>query len=563
MLRQLLSGLGEPFPPWPAESEGVDADDAWISRGEAYALAVRLLRLQLRHGEQRIKSAVDKLLCHLASSAGINGWDKWLVATIWPEVNIQTMPANWIFSSMANDNPGFSPAQLLGAILTLAADQELSSAISGIRYLAIYNCLESGKIAILLRLTCDSFFANHSESFEISAAPAWLKEIDVHRKLATLLKASSILDCYEQYTDQGNAEMPQAVSKLFGSNLVFRDTPVQGKLSQSAACLKLEFAKMLVRTGKQTEGVHQIEQLVKTSNITPPPGTHKSSWQQLLINSALISAQDMPELLLIESKSLPRSGHHYLKDVLQVMNIRSFSYCEMYQEPGCCKVSPCNAEPFWNNARCQGRAHTRLVKSHDFQLSDPIYDPPLGVIRIVQIRQPYFLLPSWLELAQLDLNKTLLADHGINLGRIYLYHEKPLLDLAYKLIDESGITMGPGRACDWIKEKTNYITHFSQKWFPLCKPILELSNCQSGTFLLRYEDLGRVPRLLFRTSKCQPDPKNKFPTLPEFTPRTSPIIERRSKRISSLLNAVDSAISASAAHILLQWSNWDNLTGYG
>lgn len=562
LLLYLLSDLGVPPPPWPVEAEDFDVDSAWIPQAEAYALGVRLLRLQLRHGEENIKIAVDRLLRHLVASAGINGWDKWLIATIWPEVNMQVIPANWIFLSMANENLRFSPSQFLGAIITLAADQELATAMSGIRCLSVNHRLERDKIAILLRLAFESYFASYSFKYLVTLnATVWLKELGAHKTLAALLKALAELSCDEKRGSLRDVEWSQLTSKIFDSNLFFTDAIIEGGLSASAACLGLEIAEMLVRSGKQTEGLQQIEQLVKASNIVPPPGAQKSSWQQLFINSALNSTRSNHDLLLIESKSLPRSGHHYLKSVLQAIGMSGFSYCEMYQEPGCCKVFPCNAEPFWNDARCEEKGHLRMVKSHDFQLSDPVYDPPPGVIRIVQVRQPCYLLSSWLELAQLDLNKALLANHGVNTGRIYLYHEKPLLDLAYKLIDDCGITMSPHDACAWIQEKTKYITQFSQKWFPLCKPVRELPASQSGTFLLRYEDLGLAPRLLSRLSTSQPDSKCRCTGIPEFTPRSSPITARRSKRVSRLLCEVDSVISESESVILRQWTRWDNLIG--
>ena len=79
--------------------------------------------------------------------------------------------------------------------------------------------------------------------------------------------------------------------------------------------------------------------------------------------------------------SMPRSGHHLLEMILKNTLGDKFSYCEFY-EKSCCKSIP-----------CQSQASKELVgnklflqKSHDFDLSDPIWIP--GTFRVVQYRSP-------------------------------------------------------------------------------------------------------------------------------------------------------------------------------
>lgn len=168
-----------------------------------------------------------------------------------------------------------------------------------------------------------------------------------------------------------------------------------------------------------------------------PQGVHQNIWTELLLNGCPARDQRLPCWWLVESRSLPRSGHHFLKKVLQHAWGGDFSYCEGYQEPGCCKASPCSVMAYWHFAREHRSAHLRLLKSHDFSLSDATFAPPLGMVRLIQVRRPFDLLVSWLELQQLVLNRALLRNASIALERIFLYHEPEVLEEAWRLIDDA------------------------------------------------------------------------------------------------------------------------------
>ncbi len=120
----------------------------------------------------------------------------------------------------------------------------------------------------------------------------------------------------------------------------------------------------------------------------PPAGVSREIWTELLLNACAASEAQLPALQLVESRSLPRSDHHFLKHLLRQACGEHFSYCEGYQEPGCCKSSPCNVAAYWHYAREHRQPHLRLLKSHDFALEDAAFTPPAGMVRLIQVRRP-------------------------------------------------------------------------------------------------------------------------------------------------------------------------------
>lgn len=281
------------------------------------------------------------------------------------------------------------------------------------------------------------------------------------------------------------------------------------------------------------------------------------------MNASTCRKDEPARLILIESKSLPRSGHHYLKNALQELCPNSFSYCEQYHEPGCCKVFPCNAEPYWHQARLLGKPHLRFTKSHDLLLLDPIHATPPGLIRLVQVRQPFDLLCSYLELAQLDLNAELLQQHGISLDRLCLYHEKELLSTAYSLIDDLGLVMHPDEAREWITSQTNYILGFTHKWLPRCQPYAELDAANpSGTYLLRYEQLDGVARGLANLANRTINNTGTPGDVTTFTPRRNSSLKRQASLITALLETVCGDIAAAERTILKSWQHFALLSDY-
>lgn len=162
----------------------------------------------------------------------------------------------------------------------------------------------------------------------------------------------------------------------------------------------------------------------------------------------------------IETKSLPRSGLHYLRNTLKDVLDQAFSFCEWYNEPGCCHRIPCAMTGY---AETSG-FHLRLLKSHDFEMADPITPVTGAMQRLVLIRDPLQVLTSWWILHLLELNHQLMSDHGIVLTKIYYQHEKPVIQQAHRLLETHARMPSSGVLRSWLHQKTAYIIAFMQKW---------------------------------------------------------------------------------------------------
>lgn len=88
---------------------------------------------------------------------------------------------------------------------------------------------------------------------------------------------------------------------------------------------------------------------------------------------------------VIYAKSMPRSGHHLLMEMLLAYFGRDLAYCEFYG-PGCCKAMPCTRpyHPLLGN-------RFFIQKSHDLDFRDPI-DPE--ALYIIQYREPIARIQS-------------------------------------------------------------------------------------------------------------------------------------------------------------------------
>lgn len=227
------------------------------------------------------------------------------------------------------------------------------------------------------------------------------------------------------------------------------------------------------------------EQSDKLGNTCTPSPTPVSEAHTFYIKFGQTLEEKPLPFLLIDSKSLPRSGLHYLRNTLSKVFGEYFSFCEWYQEPGCCKKMPCALTGFATHAKEIGNLRIRLTKSHDFELTDPVYETNRYLRRLVLVRDPLFILTSWFALDQLDAHKSILAANGISINKIWLAHEKEVLKPAYDLLDDNFNPPPLQQLSKWLEKKTQYITGFLEKWV---KPILEHS--ESHTQVVRYEDVN-------------------------------------------------------------------------
>lgn len=168
--------------------------------------------------------------------------------------------------------------------------------------------------------------------------------------------------------------------------------------------------------------------------------------------------------LLIDSKSMPRSGLHYLKNTLARLLGEHFSFCEWYREVGCCKQRPCALTGYATHAQQTGKCRIRLIKSHDFEHNDPYVETSPHLQRLILIRDPLFTLTSWFELEQLGKYTKNLAQHGIDMPKIWLAHEKEVLESAYRVLDGCFEPPGIDNLASWLLNKSGYITSFLDRW---------------------------------------------------------------------------------------------------
>lgn len=100
------------------------------------------------------------------------------------------------------------------------------------------------------------------------------------------------------------------------------------------------------------------------------------------VASALPRAGDTQ---VIYAKSMPRSGHHLLMEMLLAYFGRDLAYCEFYGS-GCCRAMPCQRAyyPLLGN-------RFFIQKSHDLDFRDPIYPDALYII---QYREPIARIQS-------------------------------------------------------------------------------------------------------------------------------------------------------------------------
>lgn len=94
---------------------------------------------------------------------------------------------------------------------------------------------------------------------------------------------------------------------------------------------------------------------------------------------------------IILGKSMPRSGHHFLINILSNYFLDDFHYCEFYKPTYCCRTIPCQKsyEPNKGNKFF-------IQKSHDFRFQDE-FDNKYNYI--IQYRHPVPRVQSNFELA--------------------------------------------------------------------------------------------------------------------------------------------------------------------
>lgn len=183
------------------------------------------------------------------------------------------------------------------------------------------------------------------------------------------------------------------------------------------------------------------------------------------LSKIFCSEKRTPEFCHLLSKSLPRSGHHFLEKTLKRLYGKSFDYCEYYQpsETECCKQQPCLK--FCNPDRMRdGTQHVSMQKSHDFELGDRIYAPSEWLKYVILVRDYKPAMSSDIKLLLIGHFAEFLSGHQIDSTRIFMHHDKELYRQALALIDEHGLKV-PHETIEFFLYQRYWLhKNFRDKW---------------------------------------------------------------------------------------------------
>lgn len=157
---------------------------------------------------------------------------------------------------------------------------------------------------------------------------------------------------------------------------------------------------------------------------------------------------DNPKILI--GASIPRSGHHFLADMMTGYFGRELFYCEYYTLPSCCKTVPCTR---------RGRHKFIYQKSHDrdFKLPGDVAD----ALYLIQYRHP---VPEALSDRELELQDRL-GRPNFNFRRTHAGY------------------------VTWLTTKALYYRKFHNKWIAKKLP---------NAIYLDYPDLAADPKALMK-----------------------------------------------------------------
>jgi hypothetical protein len=274
---------------------------------------------------------------------------------------------------------------------------------------------------------------------------------------------------------------PNRSAKRYAKDRVFREAAGMGYIPEAANLLASELpsqSRLPVASPSQLDQLETKLAVLQTLSITARQSTPAPDIAGLEIDKSKLQASALAyyhalddtkdrsttPFVLIDSKSLPRSGLHFLKDALAKLFGDHFSFCSWYQDAGCCRCMPCALTGFASAAKQTSTFKVRLIKSHDFDLTDPEYASDSHLRRIILIRDPVKVLTSWFALDQLNNYSGELASQGINMPKIWWLHESELTRPAFACLDKHFRAPSAATLQDWLARKEEYCAGFMRKW---------------------------------------------------------------------------------------------------
>lgn len=236
---------------------------------------------------------------------------------------------------------------------------------------------------------------------------------------------------------------------------------------------------------QHNRALNNLKKQSQLVNLNKERETRNVNHEAYTFYNQLDDEKNKVPFLLLVSRTLPRSGLHYLKNTLSNLLGDHFSFCEWYQEPGCCKKMPCALTSFASFAREHRDFRIRLTKSHDFELTDPIIDSNKHCRQLIIVRDPLFILTSWFLLEQLRLHRDILKKYNLKIEKVWLTHEKELLESAYTLLDQHFREPTAESISSWLSDKSRYIIDFWGKWVS-ASPNRE----NNYSYIINYEEIN-------------------------------------------------------------------------
>ena len=312
-----------------------------------------------------------------------------------------------------------------------------------------------------------------------------------------------------------------------------------------------QLAQIVEQIGALRDAVDAHQRTGKHEPAAPLPTlTDKARIENVLGIYRNLPPPRLANFRYLDVKSLPRTGLHFMRNIFDSILQTNFSFCEWYTEPGCCGQMPCAVTGFATEG--QDKPMLRMLKSHDFELSDPAFATAGPVRRLIMIRNPLYLLTSWWTLQTLYFNSELLKRHGIMTTKINFAHGPHVVRSAYRIIDAEAEMPSQEVLADWLLDKIPYMTGFVAKWQEAAR------QDASNTRIVRYQDtpdaaLGILDEIADQLDDATCARLSVFRDQRKsiFVERTSPF-EGKSTRISAFMHENSAMFVQTAQSILEQ-----------